>query len=74
MNTPSSTELLLILGIVIILVIMVSPTYYLAKKKNLRIGWNIFWNIIFGPLWWFVMIFRKNNHKIDEKTQEYNKS
>ena len=58
---PSTTELLLILGIIILLSLMVSPTYYFAKKKNLRVGWNIFWTLLFGPLWWIVMFFRKNN-------------
>ena len=46
MSSPGSTELFLILGIIVILLLMVSPTYYLAKKKNLSIGWNIFWTIM----------------------------
>ena len=46
-----------------ILILMIFGLFYipynLAKKKNLSIGWNIFWTILFGPFWIVVLLLRK---------------
>lgn len=48
-----------LLIIVAILFILLYPSYHYAKKKNLSIFWNLFWTLIFGPLWWIVLMIRK---------------
>jgi len=69
MQLPGTAELIVILTI---LLLVSGPTYFLAKKKNFSIGWNIFWTFIFGPLWWIVMIVRKNKEGLDEKEHHGN--
>jgi len=48
-----------ILIIFVALFILLYPSYHYSKKKNLSIFWNLFWTLIFGPLWWIVLILRK---------------
>jgi len=56
MEMPGTTELFTIFAIIIV---FFGPTYYLSKRKNLSLGWNLLWTMIFGPLWWIVLLLRK---------------
>jgi len=56
MDMPEISELLFIF---ITIIVLFGPTYYLSKKKNLSLGWNMLWTMIFGPLWWIVLLLRK---------------
>ena len=56
MEMLSTTELFTVFGIIII---AFGPTYYLTKRKNLSLGWNLLWTMVFGPLWWIVLLIRK---------------
>lgn len=63
-------ELTTTLAIIAVLFILLYPSYHYAKKKNLSIFWSLFWTLIFGPLWWIVLIFRK---KRDYQVFKYKK-
>lgn len=56
MEMPSISELIIIFFMILIIF---GPTYYFSKRKNLSLGWNIFWTVLFGPLWWIVLLIRK---------------